>query len=398
MIAHSFPTTESLASSLALPIGPQVVEVIKRGYASGTPVLLEGSHGVGKSELVAQAARELGIHVICRDLTCLETVDLAGYPYRDEAEGVMKFAPPAFLPKPTTQPRGLLLLEELNRCSLSTQHAAMQILTTRRIHDYELPTPGWLPISTCNPREPGRYQTSVMDAALLSRFIRVKVTADAASWQDWAEANSVHPAVRRYVSLLSDPFNDPDGLSNPRSWTYVSNLLNASTDLDSLGDLEAGALGAAIAGLVGSQHATSLLTTLRGTEELLDPQAILGGAAGWMATVRRWLAEGRLDLLAKSLQKLLRFIRPEARARKVFDNAERLASLQSFLGELPGDLREVVAKFARKTGYTQLTDEPNAEPSTTSTAARSRTARPRSLMHARAARAIAARHRSGGRA
>ena len=354
MIASAGSADVAFNSALTLPIGPQVIELIKQAYASGTPVMLEGPHGVGKSELITQAARELSIDVIVRDLTCLETVDLAGYPYRDESAGVMKFAPPAFLPNPATAPRGLLLLEELNRCRQSTQHAAMQILTTRRIHDYQLPTPGWLPVTTCNPREPGRYQTAAMDTALLSRFIRVNVTANPANWLSWAKDQGVHPAVLEYVSLLTDPFGDPAGSSNPRAWTYVSNLLNASPDVSCLGELQAGALAAAIAGLVGSQHSASLMTALAGTEQPLPPKAVLTGAAGWMATTRRWLATGRMDLLSQSLHQLLRFLRPEKRAQEILENPERLENLKAFFRELPGDYQSTVAAFIRKTGYHQL--------------------------------------------
>ncbi len=356
MMPSSASSPQAITPSLSLPVGPQVIELIKRAYASGTPLLLEGPHGVGKSELVTQAASELGIDVIVRDLTVLETTDLAGYPYRDPDTDVMRFAPPAFLPRPDTQPKGLLLLEELNRCSLSTQHAAMQILTTRQIHDYQLP-PGWLPMSTCNPRQPGRYQTSAMDAALLARFIRVNVTADAETWLAWARTNGIHSAVREYVALLSDPFADE--LSNPRSWTYVSNLLNASPDLACLGEMEAGAVAAAVAGLVGYQHASSLMAALRGAETPLKPADILSGPQGWLATVRRWRSEGRMDLLHSSLQQLLRHLRPQKRAEAVFEDPAGLHNLQLFVHELPGDLKEVVAAFVEKTGYTVLVSEPD---------------------------------------
>jgi MoxR-like ATPase len=69
MMPSSASSPQAITPSLSLPVGPQVIELIKRAYASGTPLLLEGPHGVGKSELVTQAASELGIDVIVRDLT-----------------------------------------------------------------------------------------------------------------------------------------------------------------------------------------------------------------------------------------------------------------------------------------------------------------------------------------
>ena len=218
-------------TSLAVPVGPPLVSIIKTAYAAGVPLMIEGPHGVGKSESVHEAARQLQIPIIDRDLSIVETSDICGYPYRED--GFTKFAPPDFLPK-SSQPCGLLLLEELNRSSESTRHAALQILTARRIHDLTL-SPGWLPLTTVNPREAGRYFTAPMDLALLSRFIRVTVKADPALWLEWARGvGGVHPLVTDYIALLDNPFSDAEGFSTPRSWTYVSKVLSTVPDLQAL--------------------------------------------------------------------------------------------------------------------------------------------------------------------
>lgn len=77
--------------------GTPLIDVLRLAYASNQPVLLVGSHGVGKSELVGQAASELGVEHIVRDLSLMEPPDLAGMPVVEK--GQMRYAPPSFLPR-----------------------------------------------------------------------------------------------------------------------------------------------------------------------------------------------------------------------------------------------------------------------------------------------------------
>jgi hypothetical protein len=111
------------------------------------------------------------------------------------------------------------------------------------------------------------------------------------------------------------------------------------------------ALASSVAGLVGNAHASALMRVLLGTERPLEPETILGDPSGWLATVRRWRDEGRLDVLSTTLKQLLRYVRPQARASKVQENPASLASMRAFLAELPPDMTAVVRAFIEETGY-----------------------------------------------
>ena len=56
------------------------------------------------------------------------------------------------------------MLEELNRAERYIQQPALQLLTARRLHEYELP-PGWSTVAAINP-EDGEYQVTPLDPAL----------------------------------------------------------------------------------------------------------------------------------------------------------------------------------------------------------------------------------------
>ncbi|MCA8956874.1 MAG: hypothetical protein KDC87_12425, partial [Planctomycetes bacterium] len=63
-----------------LPIGDRVIELLGVAYRTRRPVLLEGTTGIGKSEIVAEFAARAGIDFTVLDLSLLEPPDLVGLP------------------------------------------------------------------------------------------------------------------------------------------------------------------------------------------------------------------------------------------------------------------------------------------------------------------------------
>src|SRR5260370_27159820 len=199
--------------------GRPLIEIVKLCYHAKLPLLVIGSHGIGKSGLFETAANELEIKHICRDLSLMEPTDLVGLPKLED--GVTRFFPSSFLP---TGGEGLLVFEELNRCEKYMRAPCLQLLTSRTLNDYILP-PGWLPVAAINPASEG-YEVEELDQALLSRFVQVGVVSDRQEWLNWARSNGIDPGVLSYVEADEGVFGDPE--SNPRAWVYVSKVLQAS--------------------------------------------------------------------------------------------------------------------------------------------------------------------------
>jgi MoxR-like ATPase len=318
--------------------GRPVIELARLCYAAGQPLLLEGRHGVGKSELLERAAAELGIGFLCRDLSLMEPPDLIGLPRRDGR--VTRYSPPSFLP---TAGAGLLAFEELNRCPSYMRAPALQLLTARTLNDYVLPE-GWLPVAAINPPEEA-YEVEDLDPALLSRFVRVRVRPDPGEWLDWARARGVHPAVVAYVA--SDPaiFEQPE--SNPRAWAYVGRLLRAA---EAAGRHARGPLRTAVAGLVGPARAAAFFKALEGADRPLTAAEVLDYRRH-RRDARAWLDAGRLDLLAGSLRAIQVHLQVARNYELARGDRAAWARLGAFLGDLPGDLREAAEAFFRDHGY-----------------------------------------------
>jgi MoxR-like ATPase len=326
---------------MATKAGRPLIALTGLCYAAMRPVLLVGRHGVGKSAILEQAAQELGIGFLVRDLSLMEPPDLVGLPKMDES--VTRFLPPAFLP---TTGRGLLVFEELNRCERFMRAPCLQLLTSRSLNDYMLP-PGWLPVAAINPDDAG-YEVEQLDSALSSRFVVIDVEPDLEEWLHWARAGGIHPDVTAYVA--SDPaiFKEPQ--SNPRSWSYVSDLLRA-TDARTSQEL----VREAVAGLVGRPRMVAFFRSRsrghRADDTPLTADEVLKGYPRHRARLRAWRDAGRLDLVEGSSLA----IRKRLQARKDYDlvRAKRTAwkNLGTFLGDLPGDPREQMMEFFRDHEY-----------------------------------------------
>ena len=131
--------------------GPDLIRIIRQAYRANMPVMLHGRHGIGKSEVMQESAHELGIGCLVLDLSLMEPPDLIGIPTICDWKTV--YACPSLLP---TGGKGLMVLEEVNRCPRYMRAPTFQLLTARKLNDCALPK-GWLPMAAVTlPARRGR--------------------------------------------------------------------------------------------------------------------------------------------------------------------------------------------------------------------------------------------------
>lgn len=333
----------------AAPIGKPVIDLLSLAYRANVPAMLVGAHGLGKSEIAAAAARALSIEIISRDLSLMEPPDLVGLPRLEG--GATTFMPPEFLPRETGR-GGFLLIEEINRAPRYMQATCLELLTSRRLNSYRLPD-GWLPVACINPKVEG-YHVDLLDAALMSRFMRIDVCAAVNHWAAWARQpeSNIHPKIVEYVESVPNSLDESQGGSNPRSWAYASRtLMAAGADLL---DRSPDTIITALNGLIGPVHTTALMRLILGTELPLKPADVVHNWPGSKATMQRWLRQGRLDLLASSMRAVLQWVRPEGVAEQLRGDVRQRGNVRSFFNNLPGDLAEQARGCLLELGYTFL--------------------------------------------
>ncbi|MFO0682559.1 MAG: MoxR family ATPase [Sandaracinus sp.] len=323
------PPLES--SAPALPLGPRVEAILEVAVRARRPVLLEGPTGIGKSQLVAQVARKLGIAHVVLDLSLLEPPDLVGLPSIEH--GRTSYALPRFLPRDGA---GILMLEELNRAERYIQQPALQLLTARTLHEYTLPE-GWSCVAAINP-ESGDYQVTPLDAALRARFLQVPVRADRGAWLAWAGSNGVHPAVMALARAHERIFQDVP----PRSWTFASDVLLAMRP-DELAQpsLVRDVLGGYLPPVWVEALAASASLGARPLD--LDVPALLrdyGPKSAGKETLRGWRERGETDRFDELTARLRTILAGPECGVLVAQKALTLASLEALFADLPGDQRE----------------------------------------------------------
>ncbi|MEM9873519.1 MAG: AAA family ATPase, partial [Myxococcota bacterium] len=108
----------------------------------GTPVCIWGTHGIGKTSLVADLAKRKGWHfAYCAPGQFEEMGDLHGLPVRMEADGERRahtaFLPPEWVPQMPGP--GILLLDDLNRADERILRGLMQLLQNHALFSWALP-------------------------------------------------------------------------------------------------------------------------------------------------------------------------------------------------------------------------------------------------------------------
>jgi hypothetical protein len=340
-------TSLAIETGTAVPIGPAVTELLALAYRSNVPALLIGAHGLGKSEITAAAAAVLKIKCVSRDLSLMEPPDLVGLPKIEG--GATTFLPPEFLPREPGA-GGFLLIEEINRAPRYMQACCLELLTSRRLNSYVLPE-NWLPVACINPKAEG-YHVDLLDAALMSRFMKIEVCAAVEPWAAWARANGIHSKIIEYVEGVPHALDESQGGSNPRSWTYASRALLAA-DAELL-ERSPDTIVTALTGLIGPVHTTALVRLILGTELALKPADVIHSWPASRATMKRWKQQGRLDLLAASMRAILQWVRPEGVADELRGDVRRRGHVRAFVAMLPGDLAEQARGVLLELGYSFL--------------------------------------------
>lgn len=218
----------------------QVSKALDSLIAIKQPTMIWGPPGAGKSNVVAQASQRYGGGFIDLRLPLLDSVDLRGIPAIIDGKTV--WLTPAFFPMAG---HGVLFLDELPQAMPIVQSAASQLILDRKIGEYTLPD-GWAVIAAGN-RDGDRAATNRMPSHIANRFTHLNFEVDSNDWCDWADSNGVHPMITAFIQFRPELLHkfDPQqkAFSTPRSWGFVSKILDAGTVDECLHEVVAGTVG-----------------------------------------------------------------------------------------------------------------------------------------------------------
>lgn len=243
----------------------QAVKMLEAADKVNQVPLLVGVHGIGKSSLVQEYARDAGLHAEVLILSLMEEGDLSGIPTPALVGGLqttvwsapdwysrivnrawpmeletahLSSSDPTF-PIPSSKlvsreelneiyrnhydlprdgslllhtqtnltyakgKRSVLLLDEFNRSSRAILNVSLQLLLDKRVHSHVLPV-GTFVCAAINPSDDGNYTVEELDMAMIDRPVWVDLEADLGAWVKWARSNGVDEKI---IDFLLDGEN-----------------------------------------------------------------------------------------------------------------------------------------------------------------------------------------------
>ena len=215
--------------------------------ASFETIFLRGEPGVGKSELILQAARLAGLKVKHLYGSQMTTEDTGGLPQIRDGK-VIHFPLEDYIPEDGVP--FCLLIDEYPVCSPDVQKALYSIILDRKVGDYSLPKGTWVVLAGNNKEDHALVRN--ISSALTNRVLTLDLKLDVNEWLEWAKSNSINKDVLGFITkypdlLLDKPPVKPAPFSTPRSWTMLANAMdllkkNHKYDIDLVAPLAFGAL------------------------------------------------------------------------------------------------------------------------------------------------------------
>lgn len=246
----------------------QLRTMIAKSYNTHVPIFIWGATGIGKSDTVRAAAREIAkaekleyyegvgydpkkFSVVDARLSQYDPSDLRGLPFV-ESNKTTTWAFPSWLPK---DGKGIILLDEINLAPPLVQSSAYQLILDRKLGDYVVPA-GWSIIAAGNRQDVDKGYTFNLAGPLCNRFIHAELGMPSIQdWSAWAlDEGGVDPRIVTFLNFKAsflykfDPKLKDKSFPTPRAWAkYASPLISDIEDPDTAYEYLAAAVGEGVA-------------------------------------------------------------------------------------------------------------------------------------------------------
>ena len=233
----------------------QATLLVTQYIKAGLVPLIEGSPGIGKSQIVHQIASEYGLQVLDLRLSQCDPTDLLG-PLSITGKRASYLPMDTFPLEGDPVPSGfngwLLFLDELTSASPAVQAASYKVILDRQIGLHKLHKN--VAIVCAGNKEDDNAIVQPMSTALQSRLVHLELVVDAREWCDWGARNNLDHRITSFINFKPGnlytfhPDHTDKTYACPRTWEFTHRILQGNTPEDShFLPMLAGTLGEGVA-------------------------------------------------------------------------------------------------------------------------------------------------------
>jgi hypothetical protein len=224
-------------SEITMDVAAQRLELLTD---AGRAVMLWGSPGIGKTDIVHQLGLKKNRKVLEFHAALRETVDLRGIPVANLEARTTDWLVPDELPQADRDGEfGYLFCDEINQANAQMQGALGNLTLYGTIGNYRLPK-GWRVIAAGN-RVSDRAAAQRMPTHLRNRFAHLYCVAELNAYCRWANAHGIPVEAVAWVRARSGenngkgvlhimPKGDENAFPTPRSISHAAAFVNAPVE------------------------------------------------------------------------------------------------------------------------------------------------------------------------
>ena len=166
-----------------------VIKVLEVAISNRHNILLAGAPGVGKTDLVKQAAANVKCHIIITHPVVSDPTDFKGMPWvvvEKDGRPIARFVPFGHLIELVNGEEDLLFVfDDMGQAAPATQAACMQLLLARHLDDMKIRDN--VTFFACTNRREDKAGVQGILEPVKSRFVSIlNVDVDVEDWATWA--------------------------------------------------------------------------------------------------------------------------------------------------------------------------------------------------------------------
>lgn len=237
------------------------------------PIFVFGQPGIGKTAVINQFSREIGMECVSLLGAQLAPEDVMGVP--KIVQETTRFYPPSNIKRKEPY---ILFLDELNASKQEVQKAFYSLILDQRVGEYTLPK-GSIVVAAGNRAEDAAI-VKKMSSALINRLVIYHMKVNPSHWLKWATQAEIHPWIYEYIqkhpnSLVTEPSQTEEPFSTPRSWHMLSDCLKSFKE-PSEKQIEVHSFGT-----ISAHHAKQFQGFVKLVKDKFSIHEILKGKRSW---------------------------------------------------------------------------------------------------------------------